>query len=112
MGASEKLKTDNLRKRLGLGSISLLLFVIGLLFSFSFGKHGALGDTILRFVGLNPWSNGETGLHYTMFYSLIFYIPAWIIGNKFKSDLGAKTGKILSVIMIVLTLLFSLFIIA
>jgi len=99
-------------KKVGIGSISLLLFILGLLFSFSFGKYGAFGDHLLRGIGLSPWSNGETGLHYTMFYSLILYIPAWMIGKRFKSDWGSKAGKTLSVIMIALILLFSLFIMA
>lgn len=92
-------------KRIGLGSISLLLFVCGILFSFSFDNGAAYGDSILRFLGLNPWSNGNKGLHYTMFYALVFYIPALILGYNFKNDLGAKIGKILSLIMIILLLL-------
>ncbi|TCZ69616.1 hypothetical protein E0485_23690 [Paenibacillus albiflavus] len=85
-------------KKIGLGSISLLLFIFGILFSISFGNRESFGDNILRFLGLNPWSNGDTGLHYTIFYSLVFYIPALILGYKFKNDLGAKLGKTLSLI--------------
>ena len=95
-------------KRIGLGSISLLLFIVGLLFSFSFGNREAYGDSILRFIGLKPWSNGDEGLHYTVFYSLIFFIPALMLGYKFKNDWGAKLGRTLSLITLIF-LLVSLF---
>lgn len=100
------------RKKVGIGSISLLLFIWGLLFSISFGEYGVLGDHTLRSMGLSPWSNGDTGLHYTIFYSLIFYVAAFIVGYKFKKNWGAKAGRFLSIIVIVLTLFSSLFIIA
>lgn len=88
MSQHEVLKQD--RRKIGFGSISLLLFVVGLLFSFSFGTHGATGDHLLRFIGVSPWSKGDTGLHYTIFYSFVFYIPALVVGYKFKSNWGAK----------------------
>ncbi|WP_156906570.1 hypothetical protein [Alteribacter aurantiacus] len=98
-------------KTIGFGSVSLLLFIVGILFSLSFGNQESIGDRILRFIGLNPWSNGDTGLHYTIYYSLIFYLPAWMIGFTFNNDLGAKLGRTLSLIMMVFILL-SLFFIA
>ncbi len=88
-------------KKMGMGTISLLLFIFGILFSFSFGNREALGDIILRFLGLNPWSDGDTGTHYTIIYSLIFFIPALILGYKFKNNLGAKLGRMLSLIAII-----------
>lgn len=97
--------------KVGLGSISLLLFIFGILFSVSFGNRESYGDNILRFIGLSPWSNGDTGFHYTIFYSLIFYLPALILGYKFKNDLWAKLGRTLSLITIILILL-SLFFVA
>lgn len=99
-------------KKIGLGSISLLLFICGVVLSISFGNREAYGDNILRFLGLNPWSNDSTGLHYTIFYSLIFYIPAFILGYKFNNDLGAKLGKILSLTLIIFILLVTLFLVA
>ncbi|WHY84651.1 hypothetical protein QNH39_18615 [Neobacillus novalis] len=92
---------DSQNKKIGMGSISLLLLMFGILFSFSWKNTEALGDTILRFLGLNPWSNGEMGTHYTIIYSLIFFIPALILGHKYKSNLGAKLGRNLSLIMII-----------
>ena len=92
---------DSQNKKIGLGSISLLLLMFGILFSFSWKNSEAFGDTILRFLGLSPWSNGDTGIHYTVIYSLFFFIPALIVGHKHKSNFGAKLGRNLSLIMIV-----------
>lgn len=89
---------------LGLGSISLLLFLFGLLFSVSFGYRAAYGDSILKLIGLNPWSNGETGLHLTLFYSLVFFLPASFIGYKFRNDWGAVAGGFSSFVMTVIFL--------
>lgn len=92
-------------KKIGIGSISLLLCAMGILFAFSFGDRGCYGDIILKFIGLNAWSNGSNGIHYTIFYSLIFFIPSFIVGYKFKSNLGAALGKILSLIMLILIIM-------
>lgn len=78
-----------------------MLFILGLLFSVSFGKYDSFGDHILRFIGLKPWSNGDTGIHYMLIYSLIFFVPALIIGHKFKNDFGAKLGRSLSLILMI-----------
>lgn len=63
-------------KKIGSGSISLLICIIGIVFAFSFGDKGSLGDVILRFLGLKAWSNGNRGVHYTIYYTLVFFIPS------------------------------------
>ncbi|MGL5084799.1 MAG: hypothetical protein ACRC68_03645 [Clostridium sp.] len=60
------------------------------------------GDNILNTVGLKAWSNGTQGTHYTVFYSLIFFISSVVIGYKFEENIGSKLGKILSLIMLVI----------
>ena len=92
---------DKVKKKIGLGSISLLLCVMGILFAFSFGDKGCYGDVILKSIGIKPWSNGSNGTHYTIFYSSIFLIPSFIIGYKFENNLGAKLGKIISLIILI-----------
>ena len=85
---------EKITKKIGIGSLSLPLCIIGALFSVSFKNKICYGDIILNFFGLKPWSNGNQGTHYTVFYSLIFIILAFIIGYKFENDLGAKLGRI------------------
>lgn len=69
-------------KKIGPGSLSLLFCIIGILFAVSFKNYGCLGDYILKHLGLNPWSHG---------------------------NFGAKTGKIVSVIMLIFILFLCLF---
>lgn len=73
------------KKKIGIGSLSLLLFIVGCIFSFTF-NYICIGDNILTYIGLKAWSNGNRGVHYTIFYSLIFFITSLIFGYKFKDD--------------------------
>ena len=84
-------------KRIGYGTIAFLLVTFAILWSFSFGLNGfCLGDTVLSFLGMPAWSNGNSGSHYTIFYSLIFLLPAVPISFKYESDLFARLTKLIS----------------
>jgi branched-subunit amino acid permease len=100
---------NKVNKKIGLGSLSLLLCIIGILFAFSFGDKGAFGDVIIKFIGQKAWSNGDRGIHYTIYYTLIFFIPSVILGLKFKNDSGAKLGKIISLILLIIIVLVIIF---
>jgi len=93
------------KRKIGIGSISILLFVIGFLFIATFKNGICVGDNILSCIGLKPWSNGNQGTHYTIFYSLLFFVPSLIIGYRFKENFGSKIGKILSAIMVIIIVL-------
>lgn len=81
------------------GMVSFLLVIFAILWSFSFGLNGfCLGDTILSFLGMPAWSNGNSGTHYTIFYSLIFLVPALLISFKYENDLFARLAKWISTI--------------
>jgi len=84
-------------KELGIGTISLALCLVGILFSISF-RYVSIGDYILNGIGLNSWSNGNYGIHYTIFYSLIFFIPSFLIGLKYKENYGSEIGRNVSAI--------------
>ncbi len=88
-------------RRIGLGTISLLLIILGILWSISLGgfRGVCLGDNVLGYLGLKAWSNGTDGIHLTVYYSLIFYISAFIVAVKNKNDLGARVGKTVSLII-------------
>ena len=86
-------------KKIGFGTASFLLDLFAILWSFSFGLNGfCLGDTILTFLGMPAWSNGNSGTHYTIFYSLIFLLPAVPISFKYENDLFARFAKWISTI--------------
>ena len=84
--------------KLGKGSISFLLTAIALAWCCNLpilnGK--CLGDIVLNFLGLPTWSNGTTGLHITIFWSLLLLIPAFFIAIRNKKDLFAKSAMWIS----------------
>ncbi|MBE0342962.1 hypothetical protein E4V51_20495 [Paenibacillus sp. 28ISP30-2] len=97
-------------KKVGWGSLSLLLSLLGMLVSFEFGNY-ILGDQLFSLLGLPAWSNrvDNTGFHYTLFLSIIFFIPSLIIGFKNPNAFGAMIGRRISIIyltLITVTLLF------
>lgn len=49
--------------------LSLALLVFALAFAFTFKGGYCLGDEILRFLHLRPWSDGVYGTHYAIFYA-------------------------------------------
>ena len=84
-------------KKIGVGSISLLFLILAIIWSFSFGLNGfCLGDAVLSFFNLPAWSNGNSGTHYTIFYSIIFLLPAISISFKYESHLFAGIAKCIS----------------
>ncbi len=87
-------------KNVGWGTLSPLFVLVGLILSISVGTHEAYGDKIIRMLGLDAWSNGDDGVHYTLYYLFIFYIPALILGLKFKEHFGATLGKNLSLCIV------------
>jgi hypothetical protein len=101
----------SLKRKFGLGSVSLILALMGIVWDCTFQGGFSIGDSILKAIGLPTWSNGGvmgTGLHLTIIYSLLFFIPAFLLGNKYKADFGAKAGKIISVVIVAITALFIL----
>ena len=89
-------------KSCGIGTLSLVLIFCGILFSFSW--HGiCYGDFILNNLGISSWSNGNSGIHYTFFYSLLLFIPAFVLSTRYQKDFGAKLGQILSGIFILIS---------
>lgn len=86
-------------KKIGFGTVSFLLVIFAIIWSFTVGLNGfCLGDTILSFLGMPAWSNGNSGTHYAIFYSLIFLLPAVSISFKYESDLFARIAKWISTI--------------
>ncbi|QSZ27591.1 hypothetical protein ACETAC_01355 [Aceticella autotrophica] len=51
-----------------------MLVLIGIIWGFSTSNGFCIGDTVLNTIGLKTWSNGSNGVHFTVFYSLIFII--------------------------------------
>lgn len=90
-------------KKLGIGTLSPLLVLLAVLWSCNipYLTDKCFGDMILNTFRLPAWSNGSSGIHYTVYYSLLLLFPAFVLGVKRKADLFASVGKWLSGFMIV-----------
>lgn len=93
---------ESLKSKIGRGSLSMILLAMGIGFSITFSNGMCIGDYVLKAFGLSAWSEGNTGIHYTLFYSMIFLLPAWYLGSRYHEDYGAQTGKSMSLIFITL----------
>ncbi len=93
-------------KKIGIGSISLLLVAIAFIWAFEFWGI-CVGDHILTTLNIPTWSNmgSASGIHYTIYYAFLFLIPALMLGLKFKDNLFSKVGMILSIIFIAILIL-------
>lgn len=98
------------KKKIGVGSIPLLLAIIAIFWSFNINGF-CLGDYILSLLNIPAWSDDSEGIHYTAFSALLLLVPALLISLKFKDDLLSKIGKWLSIILIAMILLSIFFII-
>ena len=86
------------KKTIGIGSLSIVLVMIALLWSCNihFWDNLCVGDYILTEFNLPAWSKGSSGMHYTVWYSLLALIPAFILGKKYEKHLFAVSGKWIS----------------
>lgn len=82
-------------KKLGIGTTAFLLTALAIVWSFTINDF-CIGDNILNLIGIPAWSGKNMGTHYTPYYSLIFLIPAFILGKKYPNHILAKSGKIMS----------------
>lgn len=89
------------KKKIGIGSISLILVIIAFFLAFEINGF-CLGDSILATLNIPTWSDSvnASGIHYTVFYTFIFLIPALILSIKYKEDKFSLTGKVLSIFFI------------
>jgi len=87
------------KRKLGVGSISILLVLLGLAWSINFPGGFCVGDWVLKVLGLKAWSWGIVGTHLTVLYSLVFFVAAYLVGYRNKNDLGAKTGRMASLVI-------------
>ena len=100
-----------MKKKIGVGTLSFILFIIGLIWDITLKYSFCLGDIVLNSIGLKAWSSGSSGTHYAVFYSLIFLIPSAVIRMKFPDNMLAKFGKSGSIVLACFIVLSSFFMI-
>ena len=78
-------------KKLGIGSISLLLSIFGGMFSFTAWDSKYFGEHILSAINIS--------FPYPLISLFILFI-SFFIGYRYKNDYFAKSGRVISVIFI------------
>lgn len=90
-------------KTAGIGTYSLVVSAITLFFGFTFPPMICYGDMILARFGIPIWSGNQNGiisldgLHYSLYLYLALSILGFVTAIKNSDDLGAKTGKYVSI---------------
>jgi hypothetical protein len=86
-------------KKLGIGSISLILSIFGATFSFTAWDGKELGGHLLNAIGISlP----------IRIISLVILFISFAIGYKYKNDYFAKSGRVISIIFILLIVVLSI----
>ena len=88
-----------MKKKFGIGSTALWLSLLAILWSCNLPVHYdtfCIGDHVLTQFGLPAWSSGTIGTHYTVFWGLLLYLPAFFLGWKYDNHLFARVGKWIS----------------
>ncbi|ADK16275.1 MULTISPECIES: hypothetical protein [Clostridium] len=86
-------------KKWGIGSLSLIIAIFSIMFSFTFINGKYIGEHILNGLGVSF----PIGI-----ISLALFCASILIGHKYKNDYLAKSGKIVSIIFILLIIILSI----
>lgn len=71
------------RKPLGLGTLSLLVLLMGLAFNFQWGKTNfMISHYLFNLINIPIYSNGTQGLHIPFVVAALFWIPAFLLAKK------------------------------
>ena len=84
-------------KKLGIGSISLVLSILGGMFSFTAWDSKYLGEHILSAINISfPFP----GILLVTLISLIVLFISYFIGYRYKNDYFSKLGRVIAIIFI------------
>ena len=88
------MKKRKVLKPIGVGSLSLVLAVLGSIFAFYSVKEGKIGYILLSKVGLSDY-----------FFPLIsigIFIIAYLLGRKYRDHLFSKSGYVYSAAILII----------
>lgn len=92
-----------MKPKKGWGTLSILLFFFGILFTANIGRTFCLGDILLQAVGLKgELKIGNGTLNIKIYITEIIFIIGFILGLKFKKDFLAKAGRLLCLVFAIL----------
>ena len=96
------------KKKIGVGTLALPLFIVGLILVCQF-VYFSIGEDILSLLSLRETAaDFQFGNGQAVYFSLVFTIPSIVLGFLFKDHFGAKSGRTLSLFLIGAILAFNL----
>lgn len=87
------------KRKLGVGSLSLLLFIIGFVIAGQFVVFSVM-DEVLAVLGKAAFTTWDSADPFFIYLTLLFTIPSVIIGYVFKDHFGSRVGRTLSLVLI------------
>lgn len=88
------------KKKIGVGTLSLPLFIIGLILVCQFIYY-SVGEDILSLLNLRDVvADFKFGNSQAVYFSLVFTVPSIVLGYIFGDHFGAKSGRALSLFLI------------
>lgn len=95
-------------KKILIRVFSILLMIVSVLFGVTWKKNGyCMGDEFLTGLGLNAWSNGTQGTHYTALVALALLVIAFMT-YAMTTEKRMTTFRYFLVGVIVLSIFFSM----
>lgn len=96
------------KKKIGVGTLALPLFLIGLILVCQFVYY-SIGEDILSLLSLRTAAaDFQFGNEQAVYFSLVFTIPSLVLGYTFGDHFGARAGRTLSMFLIGGILAFSI----
>ncbi|MEK3706573.1 hypothetical protein MKY87_21255 [Paenibacillus sp. FSL R7-0198] len=90
------------RKPLGLGTLSLLVLLMGLAFNFPWGKANfMISHYLFNLINMPIYSNGTQGLHIPFVVAALFWIPTFLIAKKYRAHFGTSVARNVAAFMLV-----------
>ncbi|WP_461206145.1 hypothetical protein [Clostridium sp. DL1XJH146] len=86
-------------KRIGIGTLSIIVFVLAISFFISIEGYGIIGVYFLSKFGLKLNIGKMIGLNYSTIFPLILFLLSFFLGKRYRRDLGAELGTSLSAFM-------------
>ncbi|MEK4370450.1 hypothetical protein MHI48_05685 [Paenibacillus sp. FSL H7-0942] len=94
------------RKPFGLGTLSLLVLLMGLAFNFQWGKTNfMISHYLFNLINIPIYSNGTQGLHIPFVVAALFWIPAFLIAKKNRSHYGTSVSYNVAGFMLLLCII-------
>ncbi|MEK4361968.1 hypothetical protein MKX68_05560 [Paenibacillus sp. FSL M8-0212] len=94
------------RKPLGLGTLSLLVLLMGLAFNFPWGKANfMISHYLFNLINMPIYSNGTQGLHIPFVVAALFWIPTFLIAKKYRAHFGTSVSYNVAGFMLLLCII-------